>query len=282
MNHLTCIRRFCLPFLLLVFVALRVQAQDSLRMRTGAVYAVRVIEISDELVKYRTYSNPDGPLYTVSKSSIQSLKLENRTWEQLNAPVPGTRAPQKTSGARANGTEERTHYIGINLMDLIRTDLTVYYEWMFANGKIGLRVPVTYGFRSGYFNGNTTLANPFRFRRNIVFRTGIDLRVYSGQGYRKVRYVFGPAIYYLRLNRIPSDYGTASPDYMVYSARNAMRLLFFNGIQVRPVDYLQFGFDIGFGGDIDFGEKNTASGTYLTPTPTVPKAQFNLHLGYRF
>lgn len=249
-------------------------------MRTGAVYSVRVVEISDELIKYRTYNNPEGPLYTVSKNTVESMKLQGQYWQVLNEAYPTRKYEPGKKKPAGNTMDMRNHYIGINLLDLIRTDLTVYYEWVFKN-KVGLRVPVTYGFRSGYFNPNTTLSNPFGFQRNTVFKTGIDLRVYSGQGNGRVRYVFGPAIYYMRLNRIPADYGTSDPDFMVFKSGHAMRLLFFNGLLIQPAEFIQFGFDVGFGGDIDFGEKGDV-GYYITSTPTVPKVQMNLHLGYRF
>lgn len=282
MNGIT--RRLHISFLSLVCLlgAWGAKAQDSLRMRTGAVYSVRVIEIADEVIKYRTYNNPDGPLYTVSKGTIYEMKLENQRWEPVNAaPLPtSTGRTSKRSADRKPNVSERNHYIGINLLDLIRTDLTIYYEWIFKN-KVGLRVPVTYGFRSGYFNPNTSMSNPFGFQRNTVFKTGIDLRVYSGQGNGRVRFVFGPAIYYMRLNRIPADYLTTDPDFMVFTTGNSMRILFFNGILIKPADFLQFGFDAGFGGDIDFGVQG-GGGPYITGTPTVPKVQLNLHLGYRF
>lgn len=277
MNGITHRLHIFLTVSALLLGAWAARAQDSLRMRTGAVYSVRVVEISDELIKYRTYNNPDGPLYTVSRSTVQSMKLENQRWETLNAALPTSRPDKKR---KTPDTAMRNHYIGINLLDFIRTDLTIYYEWVFKN-KIGLRVPVTYGFRSGYFNPNTSVSNPFGFQRNTVFKTGVDLRIYSGQGNGRVRFVFGPAIYYLRLNRIPSDYGTSDPGFMVFKSAHAMRLMFFNGILIQPAEFMQFGFDAGFGGDIDFGEQGNA-GYYLTGTPTVPKAQFNLHLGYRF
>lgn len=268
---------FSILALCLTLWAPQAKAQDSLRMRTGAIYSVKIIEITDSQVKYRTYSNPDGPLYNVSKSSISRIKLEGKSWEFLQPESEVRRREEE------NRTADRHHYIGMNVLDLIRTDLTVYYEWLFANDKIGLRLPVTYGFRSAYLNPNSSASNPFGFRRNTVFRTGIDLRIYSGEGLRKVRFVFGPSVNYLRLNRIPSDYFTYDKDFMVFKSANALRIMFYNGISIRPVDYLQLGFDMAVGGDIDLGENHAGSTNYyITGTPTVPKIQFALHMGYRF
>jgi len=261
-----------LSVVVLLGTGLQTQAQDSLRMKTGVVYSVKVIEISDEQIKYRTYSNPDGPLYTVSKSNVDMYKLEGKSWDYFY-DVPQPKSNSNTSSPIDRN--ERNHYIAINLADLLRTDLTVYYEWIFAN-KIGLRMPVTYGFRSAYFNLN----NPFAFRRNTVFKTGLDLRIYAGDGLRRVRFVFGPAVYYLRLNRIIPEYATSDPKNMAFKQGNSMRIQFLLGLVIRPNDFIQLGIDGAMGGDIDFNEP--AASSYLTGTATVPKAHLNIHLGYRF
>lgn len=266
--------------LLLLSFGKNVFAQDSLRMNTGSLYSVKIIEITDTYVKYRTYKNPDGPLYTVSKSTIYQYKLEGKNWEYFTEPNLAKKKLANQQYGR-NLVSEKNHYIALNLSDLIRTDLTVFYEFILPGNKVGFRIPVTYGFRSGYFNPVVSLSNPFGFRRNIVFKTGVDLRVYAGYGASKARFVFGPAVYYLRLNKIPPDYLTTAPDYMVYKSSDAMRIMFLAGIIIRPNDFIQFGFDGGLGGDIDFREGAAAS-TYLTGIPTVPKAQLNVHLGYRF
>lgn len=277
MNNQTRGFYFSIFTLVIVLFANNSYAQDSLRMKTGAVYSVRIIEISESLIKYRTYSNPDGPLYTVSKSTIDQYKLEGKPWEYFYD------APEQTKRKSNSRTtvSEKNHYIALNISDLIRTDLTIFYEFILPGNKIGIRIPVTYGFRSGYLNPTVSLSNPFAFRRNTVFKTGVDLRIYAGYGMRKARFVFGPAFYYVRMNKLAPDYLTNDQDYMIYKTSNSMRILFLAGIIVRPNDYIQFGIDGGLGGDIDFGEGANAS-TYLTGIPTVPKAQLNVHLGYRF
>jgi hypothetical protein len=258
--------------LVLLGIGAQTQAQDSLRMKTGALYSVKVIEISDLQIKYRTYSNPDGPIYSVSKSNVDMYKLEGKGWDYFY-DVPESKGSSAIN--RTPDKNDRSHYIAINLSDLLRTDLTIYYEWIFEN-KIGLRVPVTYGFRSAHFNLN----NPFSFRRNTVFKTGVDLRVYAGDGLRRVRFVFGPAVYYLRLNRVIPEYTTTDPKNMAFKQGNSMRIQFLLGLVIRPNDFIQLGIDGGMGGDIDF--KEPAASTYLTGTAVVPKAQLNVHLGYRF
>lgn len=248
-------------------------AQDSLRMKTGAVYSVNIIEINDTHVKYRTYSNPDGPLYNVSKSTIDKYKLEGKTWERFYDLPVAKNADKKETDSKVS------HYVAINLTDLIRTDITIFYEVM-LNYKIGIRIPTTFGFRNAYFNPIASLSNPFAFRRNTVFKTGVDLRVYAGEGNGRARFVFGPAVYYMRLNRLMPDYVTTDKDFMIYKSSNSMRVLFLAGVVIRPGNSIQIGFDGGLGADFDFGEK--AGFAYDLGRPIAPKAQLNAHIGYRF
>lgn len=171
-----------------------------------------------------------------------------------------------------------SNYVALNVSDLFRTDITLLYELLLPGDKVGFRFPMTYGFRSARLNPETTLANPIPFYRNTVFRTGIDLRVYAGAGRGKVRYVFGPAFHYLRVNAIPEDYFTTDPDFMVYGTVNALRFLFFHGVQIRPVEFIQFGIDYGQGFDYDLSGATFG----FFQVPFIPRVQLNLHVGYRF
>ncbi|MCG9912109.1 MAG: hypothetical protein MH137_12525 [Flavobacteriales bacterium] len=261
-----------IPALFILFSAYQTKAQDSIRMKSGLVYAVKIIEISDVDLKYKNFNSLDGPDYRVSRSMVDGIRLENGTWDKEAPPVKNTIYKKK------NPMEIPRNYVSVNLLDLIRTDFTVMYEYLLPGNKIGLRVPFTFGFRSARFATGNSLASPIPFYRNIVFKTGLELRVYSGAGLGKVRYVFTPALYYLRVNRMPSDYITSDPDFIVYKTANAMRWMIHNGIQINPVDYIQFGLDWGFGGDIDFG----GSSQYTLFPAFSPKVQFNLHMGYKF
>lgn len=247
-------------------------AQDSLRMRTGAVYAVKIIEISENQIQYRTYSNPNGPLYTLGKTSIAEYKLQGGTWETFSVPVKTGSVAGRTP--RKNDEDAPRHYIALNVLDLIRTDLTIFYEIQLTQ-RVGIRIPARYGFRNAYLNPTTSPTNPFAHRRNVVFETGTDFRFFSGHPSNTVRFVYGPAIHYLRTNGLAYGYQTFDPENMVFQPYNNIRILFYTGLVIRPGDKFQIGFDNGFGGDIQF-IKGVAGAAYIT------KVQFNLHVGYRF
>jgi len=49
-------------------------AQDILRLKSGRELKVSVVEENDNLIKYREYENPTGPVYSVSKDKVESVK----------------------------------------------------------------------------------------------------------------------------------------------------------------------------------------------------------------
>lgn len=70
--------------ILLILVALllagpALSAQDLLVRNNGEETEVRVLEVSRDYVKYRKFSNPDGPVFTVPVSEIFMIKYEDGT-----------------------------------------------------------------------------------------------------------------------------------------------------------------------------------------------------------
>ena len=60
--------------------------QDRIVKNDGSVIESKVIEISDAFVKYTSYTNQGGPVYTLSKDKIFSIVYENGQSEQLSSP----------------------------------------------------------------------------------------------------------------------------------------------------------------------------------------------------
>lgn len=65
-------------------VLIGARAQDLLRKTNGDEIKVKVLEITTESVKYKKYTNIDGPLYTLSKKEIQEIVFENGDKEIFN------------------------------------------------------------------------------------------------------------------------------------------------------------------------------------------------------
>ena len=68
-------------------------AQDVIVKKDGSTILSKVIEIGTSEVKYKKYSNPDGPTYTIAKSEIQAINYENGEKETFTDAVV-TPSPQ--------------------------------------------------------------------------------------------------------------------------------------------------------------------------------------------
>lgn len=79
--------------LLAALLARPAAAQDLLTRRDGTEVLVKVLEITPELVKYRRFDNPDGPLISVRKTDVFRLKYANGTQEILTPLAPGAALP---------------------------------------------------------------------------------------------------------------------------------------------------------------------------------------------
>ena len=74
--------------LLGIFICASMFAQDIILKRDNTIIPAIVEEISDSEVVYRSYDNPDGPRYRVSKDNIAQIKFQNGTSQIFEAPAP--------------------------------------------------------------------------------------------------------------------------------------------------------------------------------------------------
>jgi len=72
-----------LIILITLMVCPVLKAQDMIVKSDGSIVKAKIIEITDESVKYKKADNPDGPLYTLSKESITSINYANGEVEKF-------------------------------------------------------------------------------------------------------------------------------------------------------------------------------------------------------
>ena len=75
-------------------------AQDIIVMRDGSIVQSKVTEITSSEVKYKKYSNLDGPLYTIDKSTILAINYENGEKETFEMTE---QQPAKAGGDNGQG-----------------------------------------------------------------------------------------------------------------------------------------------------------------------------------
>ncbi len=93
-------KRMCLLFVAVV-AAISMTAQDIIVMKNGDLIQSKVQEITQTEIKYKKYSNPNGPLYTIDKAAVLSINYENGEKEMM--AVSEEPAPAKEQVAEAHG-----------------------------------------------------------------------------------------------------------------------------------------------------------------------------------
>jgi hypothetical protein len=60
-------------------------AQDLLKLKSGTEIKVNVIEENSATIKYRDFDNPTGPVYTINRDKVESVKYKNGSGNTRNA-----------------------------------------------------------------------------------------------------------------------------------------------------------------------------------------------------
>jgi hypothetical protein len=69
--------------LLLISLVSRSFSQDTLTLDNGKKLGVKVIEIDNKTIKYKLFSNLEGPLYIKDKSEVRKVQYQNGEFEEF-------------------------------------------------------------------------------------------------------------------------------------------------------------------------------------------------------
>ena len=235
-------------------------AQDIIYKKDKTKIEAKVLEIGTTDVKYKSSSNPDGPVYVVPKSEIAIIIYPNGTTDIFSS---SENSHSKFDSISINFCR---NYIGVDAVEFAGNSVGMIYEHTFGKkGMVALRIPFSVGFGtknySGYPNGK-------------VFSTGFDIQYFpTGQG--EVRYYAAPYFewgMFRYSNYIIIDYSY----YYPYQYSNGQHLAggIKNGLLYQPTRHFSFSADFGFG-----IKKDETS----YPNESIqPHFKANVILGYRF
>lgn len=69
---------------MLSLAALNVAAQDVVVKKDGSTILAKVLEVNQDNIKYKKFSNQNGPTYTINLSDVMSVNYENGEKEDFN------------------------------------------------------------------------------------------------------------------------------------------------------------------------------------------------------
>lgn len=242
-------------------------SQDILFKKDGSKEEVKVQEINSKEISFKKYSNLDGPTFVVEREEVVLITFENGDHELI---TPVMAAPKEKEKPFTKDYEK--NILAFHLFDVIFGDFAFSYERIVADGRLGIKVPVAFGFYA--FD---TYNTPFNF--NNIFYTGMGINFYpTGQG--KWRYFVGPNFrvgvgrsgeymyYYDDLgNYYYDEYYETDSFYMKYYVDN--------GVTFMPIR------NLSLSAIFSLGVRFIANPSYYY-NRIQPDGQFAINMGLRF
>lgn len=211
-----------LLIVMVLFGAANAFSQDFIYLKNGDRLSTIISETTKTSVIYSDYGSADVNPKLVSISDIKMIAYSD------GKVVEYTKEEKQVSNQ-----EFKQNLFAYHLADLLINNLTISYERILDNGKIGIQIPLSVGYSDNYQElGDFT----------NKFYTGINLNIYpTGQG--TVRFFLGPGL------RVGSgiyenydnyyDYSSSS-DYYPYFQEDVFYFKFHinNGVMYSPIPEL--------------------------------------------
>lgn len=182
-------------------------AQDVIVKKDGSTIQSKVMEITDTEIKYKKWSNQDGPLYSIGRSEILSINYQNGEVEKFsevfveNTPtsdlpvytgeeltIEGWRREDIALNGRILSNDEIKYYLGSEAYELylsaknkmkVNAALTIPFGACLVGALVCLTV--------GYVNGKTQLVPIGYVFAGVAVPCWIVALVFSGMGQNGIR-----------------------------------------------------------------------------------------------
>ncbi|RLD45644.1 MAG: hypothetical protein DRI88_08530 [Bacteroidetes bacterium] len=211
--------------------------------------AAKNISISATEIWYEDYSSSEGHLYSIKPELVSLIAYENGEVRVI-----------KSRAKDMNTYDFKKNLITYHLSDLIISNFTMSYERILQSGKLGIQIPVSFGYASGTNFGNNVLISKFY--------SGVYVNFYpNGQG--KVRYLLGPGI------RIGVGHDNHNSNSQNYTDTFYGKLLINNGVVFSPIPDLSLSAVLSLG--IRYYPEAVSYNKDVRTT-----AAFTFNLSYRF
>ena len=75
--------KYLIPFMAIIQFYNTSYSQDSIYLKNGSVLPSKVFELTTTEIKYKRFENLEGPIYTILKKDVSSIKYKNGTQEVI-------------------------------------------------------------------------------------------------------------------------------------------------------------------------------------------------------
>ncbi len=127
-----------------VLISKNINGQDKIFLKSGDKIEAKIIEVNIDNIKYKNFSNQNGPVFTMLKKDIHMVEYENGESDIFKEEIEGF----------------RRHRINVDALAYTYNGPTyISYERLNESGKIGYEIPINVHMIEGEAIGLTTGLN---------------------------------------------------------------------------------------------------------------------------
>lgn len=279
-------------FFLFLFPCIR--AQDIIYLNTGDKFQVIVKELNTGEIKYKNFTNPDGPTYVIAKKDVLLIEYQNGTLEIINqnpkavSPVKDLPVvPKKEVNPTDMYYYAAKNCVYLNGLALVNSDIALMYDREFANSRLSLVLLGAYNF-----NVHTNFTNRYIQALGISkknYDLGAGLNYYT-QAKRRSQYFVGlmfKVMHYEYVRETISADSVAGVSFNITKTENVnnyqFSALLVNGLQFRITPFFTYRAFIGLGfTNKDSDISKAVEEDYNQKARSYAKAYLGMCIGYRF
>lgn len=269
-----------LSFLLLVVAMTCARAQDIVYTISGNKIQANVTEVNTTDVKYKDFSNPEGPTYVISKREVVLVLYRDGSTQIVNDNPPPL-SPKTTEDKASRLPEKKPlnlyylskNLLSINALALMNGDVTLLYDRELLDSRLCLT------FLGGYnFNPNTGPLNAvvrsswLQSKKNYDAGLGIS---FMPRNTRRAQYFVGLLGKYMSFDFVDNEI-VNNQSVLTKKTGSQLSVMINNGWVFRITPSLNMKFFAAIG-------MPTYSHTLTDESlQMIPKAYFGYCFGYRF
>lgn len=272
--------RVWLSFFLFFATTVVVRAQDFIFTISGSKFPAKVVEVNTNDVKYKDFSNLEGPTYVISKREVVLIRYSNGYVQIINDNPPALQP--KTETEKAVKLPEKKplnlyylskNMISINALALMNGDLTLLYDRELLDSRLCVTVLGGYNFNPNTGPLNAVVRSSWlQSKKNYDAGLGISFMPRNTQ---RAQYFVGLLGKYMSFNFEENEI-INNQSVLTKKTGSQIAVMINNGwvFRITPTLNMKFFAAIGLPSYSHALTDNSLK--------SIPKAYFGYCFGYRF
>lgn len=270
-----------------------IKSQDIIYTISGGKITAKVLEINPKEIKYKSYSNIEGPNYVINNSDVVLIQFANGTSQIINQDAPALKPkkdeiPVASKTYTLNNRPTNIYYlhpnlISINALALMNGDFTLLYDREFCNSHLNITALGGYNFNQHINQGFNAIINSAGGNVKKNFDAGLGIS-FMPNNTRRGQYFIGLLGKYMNYNYQQYDYVNGQGGVLQNKIGTQLGIMFTNGWVVRVTENLNFKLfgSLGISSNHPFLNSSFSSNPNGLAQEAFPKMYFGYCFGYRF